>query len=94
MGLKNNHLTSKAKGGPLDNVTLSAGPSWDGRVKDFSAGDEGAVTRFHPGRYVWLRVKRTWTWVPAEPTSRDARQTPRGVYTIRSRKPKPPAPNA
>jgi hypothetical protein len=80
--------TSKAQGGPLDNVVLTAGPSWDGRVREPStSAKEGAVIRYHPGRYVWLRVKHVWTWDPAEPMTINPAAQRRGVYVIRARKP-------
>lgn len=45
------HARSKAKGGPLDGVTLVASPSWLG------------VVRTDPsGRYRWDRLEETWIW--------------------------------
>lgn len=55
--------TGIAIGGPRDGVKLSAGPSWDGRVKDIRHS-MGAIERYFPGRYRW--VERVWLWLPEE----------------------------
>lgn len=65
-----------AKGGPRDGVRLTAGSSWDGRVKDSAfrqkQRDGRPKTRFpesepgyyHPGHYMYNPYSFIWEWFP------------------------------
>lgn len=57
---------SRAIGGPLDTVKLSAGDEWDGRIKHppgHRCVSSNPATLFYPGRYRWVGA---WVWEDAE----------------------------
>lgn len=69
--------------GPLDNVKISAGPSWDGRVKQREESVAGIMQNvYHNGRYRWHHYSSKWVWYPSIEA---ATKTPRAGYANRKK---------
>lgn len=60
-------MTGVAVGGPRDGVKLSAGSSWDGRVRLRPPKNEQEMPSskiiFHPGYYKWYPKYDSWVWI-------------------------------
>ena len=71
-----------AYGGPRDGVRLSAGSSWDGRVRTAGSSDSDPIKRYYPGYYVWSVEVSMWVWIPSnEPAVTDSYKVTRTPRT-------------
>jgi len=53
-------LESRAMGGPLDTVKVSAELKWDGRVR--TPESTAKVAKYYRGKYLWDWDFRAWIW--------------------------------
>lgn len=51
-------------GGPRNGIKLSAGPTWDGRIKKKGNENKNDNGAYHRGRYIWDADLQVWEWFP------------------------------